>query len=489
MTKLELSSTPHHSSGSATAAFDEKLGTPESRALQYFAPGGNKFVGDCMPYFEDGVFHLYYLLDENHHKGADGLGGHEWVHTASTDLIHWTPETLAVPLTEEWEGSICTGSVFRDTDTYYAFFATRLRDFTQHLSYATSDDPVAFVKTNAAPLMTAPDGYLAEDFRDPFVFRDETGRFQMLVTSREAASPLYRRGGCILRLSSSNLLDWQTEGTLLLPAGEADEAGVPECPDYFEWNGWYYLLFGANHKTSYVMSREPFGPWIRPTHDDLGAPWMLSVMKTAPYHDDRRIGVGWMGAREGSQDNGALQWGGNAVFRELVQRENGELGVKFVDEMLPSESQFSNLSFQALTDGISLDGDAITASSNLREAVAFLEDVPQNFRLKLRVNPSKNVYAFGLGLRGEGAYQARYDLRFYGRRDIATLKDQSVHHVNRFDKPFDLDIVFNGDIVDVSIDGQTCISNRLYELAGNRIFFHAESGVVEFSDIKLFQLD
>ncbi|MBU0610461.1 MAG: hypothetical protein KKI08_21440 [Armatimonadetes bacterium] len=28
---------------------------------QYWRPGGEQFVGDCMPFWHDGVFHLYAL--------------------------------------------------------------------------------------------------------------------------------------------------------------------------------------------------------------------------------------------------------------------------------------------------------------------------------------------------------------------------------------------------------------------------------------------
>ncbi len=43
--------------------------------LQYFKPEGPYFVGDCMPFYHDGTFRLFYLLDENHHAARDGLGG------------------------------------------------------------------------------------------------------------------------------------------------------------------------------------------------------------------------------------------------------------------------------------------------------------------------------------------------------------------------------------------------------------------------------
>ena len=31
--------------------------------LQYFKPSGDLFVGDCIPFFHDGTYFLYWLLD------------------------------------------------------------------------------------------------------------------------------------------------------------------------------------------------------------------------------------------------------------------------------------------------------------------------------------------------------------------------------------------------------------------------------------------
>jgi len=54
--------------------------------MQYFRPQAPYFVGDCMPFFHEGTFHLYYLQDENHHQAKGGLGGHQWAHASSPDL-------------------------------------------------------------------------------------------------------------------------------------------------------------------------------------------------------------------------------------------------------------------------------------------------------------------------------------------------------------------------------------------------------------------
>ena len=97
--------------------------------MQYFKPEGDLFVGDCMPFFHAGTFRLFYIRDENHHGALGGLGGHQRAQASSENLINWEHHPLAIPITEDREGSICTGSVFFHEGTYYGFYATRMRDW------------------------------------------------------------------------------------------------------------------------------------------------------------------------------------------------------------------------------------------------------------------------------------------------------------------------------------------------------------------------
>lgn len=97
--------------------------------MQYFQPiESNLFAGDCMPFYHNGTFYLYWLLDEGHHAALDGLGGHQWALSTSTDLINWKHYPVALGIDEDWEKSICTGSVIADGDKIYAFYSTRVKE-------------------------------------------------------------------------------------------------------------------------------------------------------------------------------------------------------------------------------------------------------------------------------------------------------------------------------------------------------------------------
>ncbi len=450
--------------------------------MQYFKPdGAHLFAADCMPFFHDGIFHLFYLIDEDHHAALGGLGGHQWAHASSADLVHWTHHPLAIAITGAWEGSICTGSVLYARDRYYGFYATRLRDRTQHLSLAISRDGVHFEKVAPNPFASPPKGYSAFHYRDPFAFHDSrTGIYHLLVTSGLDPYPVYDRGGCLAHLTSTDLAIWELQPPFLLP-GLPD---VPECPDYFFWRGWYYLIFSHGGTTYYRMSREPSGPWHRPNVDTFDGS-AARVLKTAAFTGDRRLGVAWIGTRAGNQDAGALQFGGNLVFREIVQAADGTLGSAFPAEMIPQTGDAPPCAPVPLTAQARVDGGRVRLDAAMGFDVAILEGVPAAARITLTVQPGPAPAEFGVRLRGSGPFRDGYDLRFLPQERRVELFDRHLTCVDGLSSPFSLDIILNDDLIDVCINGRRCLVNRCVDLHGERLFFFALNASVVFDAIEV----
>ena len=447
--------------------------------MQYFVPGNGFFVGDCMPFFHDGRFHLYYLLDEGHHQAKGGLGGHQWAHSSTTDLVHWQHHPLAIPCTEEWEGSICTGSTLFHEGTYYGFYATRLPDRTQHLSLAVSSDGINFTKTQPNPFASPPPGYNPRHYRDPKVFREEqTGLFHMIVTAELENYPVAGRGGCLAHLVSNDLRSWELKDPFILPGFTQ----TPECPDYFYWRGWYYLIFTNHWQAVYRMSRQPFGPWLRPRVDVFDCPQAV-VMKTAAFTGDRRIGVAFLASGpEGSLQGTVGAYGGNAIFREIIQNEDGTLGTTFPAQMIPVSGDALTLPLTALAGDSTSDGHKVSLSAPEGMAAVMLSNAPRNVRITAQVKSAPGTASFGIVVRGTGQYQQGHELRcepyrqkvgwhhpdsrFWEQDERAAIYD-----VEGLDRPFSLDIIVKDDILDVCVDGRRTLVNRAALLDGDEIVF------------------
>ena len=283
-------------------------------------PEEDVWVGDCMPFSHEGVYHVFYLKDRHHHQSSWGKGGHQWAHISSRDLVHWDVHPLTIEIDQQTEGSICTGSILYHDGKYYAFYAVRTMDGSPApLCCAVSEDGAHFVKSEMNVIVS--DKYRQGSVRDPKVFADADGLFHMFVTTSIRNGPDWQ--GCLAHLTSHDLWAWHEEPepaflTEVYPLDfEASWTIEPECADYFYKGGWYYLI----SRSHCWMSREAFGPWQAPEPSRIPCG---NVPKMAFWQDDRIIFVGFV------SDMG---YAGLMTFQEARQRADGTLEFFAVKEM------------------------------------------------------------------------------------------------------------------------------------------------------------
>lgn len=441
--------------------------------IQYFKPAGNLFVGDCIPFAHNNTYYLYWLLDSGHHSALGGLGGHQWALSTSTDLKTWKHYPVVLGIDEDWEKSICTGSVVYYKNKFYAFYATRLIDadgkVNEQLSYAISDDGIHFNKQKPNPFYTSAPGYSKRNFRDPKVSVDEKGVFHLFVSSAKEGSPTHD-DGALVHLSSSDLKNW----TVLDPLtyGEVD---VPECPDYFQWKGWYYLVYGQGGNTYYLKSKNKYGPWEWPRYQALNEDW-VNVAKTAEFTNGRRIVAGWIPNKRNNEDNGREIFGGNIVLRELGQEADGTLNTFF-----PPET--------ALATGapvINETNKIIDAPDGMK--AFFFENIPVNCVISFDVEQLGSLAEFGLYLRSDKNAASSYKLDFSPQNRMVGLGETHITAVEGLEKRIKVQVVMKDDMIDVSVDGKRCIDNRLYQKKGNYTGFFAKHGKLRFNSIKIAPL-
>lgn len=458
--------------------------------MQYFKPvGNNLFVGDCIPFFYKDTYYLYWLIDSAHHAALNGLGGHQWVVSTTKDLKNWTHHPIVIGIDEDWEKSICTGSVVYSNKKFYAFYATRLINngqVNEQLSYAISKDAINFKKQQPNPFYTSAPGYSKRDFRDPKVFTDATGAFHLFISSKKDSAVLKGKDGCLVHLESKNLKDWDVKAPVL-----TGQNSVPECPDYFFWKGWYYLVYSDNSNTFYVKARNPYGPWEQPQFQALNEDWS-NVVKMAGFTNDRQIAAGWVPSRLDNKDAGREMFGGNIVFRELVQQPDGTLATKFPAEMIPKTfgPLNLNLNLKLVYDSLTAKEDnqnfVISASNGI--GAANLDNIPLNSRITLEIEPLGRNEEYGLYLRSGQNAAGGYRLSFSAIDRNIKLNGTSITGVTGLDKLIKVDIIMKDDIIDVCIDNKRCIVNRSIDEKGNFLWFYAKHGKVKFKSVKVSPL-
>jgi beta-fructofuranosidase len=450
---------------------------PRDICIQYFKPRGKAFAGDALPFYSDGTFHMVYLFDRRHHGSKWGRGAHQFAHLSSPDLIHWLQHPLAVPIARQWENSMGTCCIIKNPrdNKYYAFYT----DCGGRAEYI--DKPHV---GNAIFTSVSEDGiHFKKDFKvlieghDCEVFFDKkTDHFYMV-----------RHGTHLTR--SKELKDFQkwepVENFVVRKPGTSNE-----CPDFFQWNGWYYFLLGRN---AIWKSRSMLGPWKEATPVVYEG---LMVPKVAPFKGNRRIMAGfvsWPG------------WGGNLALRELLQYRDGSLGVKWPREVVPQSGPQIELDFEALTAGSSRKDTTIILNAKETLEIGMLKKVPTDVYIAMNVKPQPGVKCFGLTFHGTGRYQKGRELRFepanervqFGnvsngrlakesKGQTHTAADFAITDVKDLDKPFKLEMITKKNrIIDVCIDERRTIINRVSSIEGDCLFFFAKNGNVKFENIQV----
>lgn len=451
--------------------------------MQYWKPKGKLNVGDCMPFYHDGNYYLYWLVDSLHGNNLNGLGGHQWVLSTTKDLKHWQQDSIVVGIDKEWEKSICTGSMVYYNHKYYAFYATRLinqaGNVNEQLSYAVSNDGIHFTKQQPNPFYTSAPGYSKRNFRDPKVFVDSSGEFHLFVASEQDSSAMSGALGCLVHLSSRDLKHWTVHQPVLTGQGS-----VPECPDYFYWKGWYYLVYSDNSNTHYVMSRNKYGPWQQPRYQALNEDW-ANVVKTAGFHDDRRIAAAWIPARWKDEDNGHEIFGGNMVFREIIQEPDGTLDTRFPPEMVPQTE--APLAAILKTDLLSKKTNSNSCTIDAPDGVgaAHFDNIPQDCKITMEISPVGANEEYGLYLRSNAQAKGGYRLNFSANQQIVSLGNTDIKSVEGLNNDIKVEIIMTGDIIDVSINGKRCVANRTPEQHGDFLWLYSKHGKVKFNAITI----
>jgi levanbiose-producing levanase len=192
------------------------------------------------PFLLDGVWHYYYLYNEDYPDG----NGTEWYHATSTDLMNWTDHGVAIEKYTTGLGDIWTGTAVVDEENTAGFGAgaviavvTQQVDGVQRQSlFVSTDGGYNFEPYDGNPVMDNPG---VRDFRDPRVIWDAEHRQWVMALAE---------GGKVGFYTSPDLKQWDYASSF-----EAPDLGILECPDLFPMavdgdplNIRWILMAGAN---------------------------------------------------------------------------------------------------------------------------------------------------------------------------------------------------------------------------------------------------
>ncbi len=458
--------------------------------LNFFPVTDAGYVGDPMPFYDEGKFHIFYLLDER----AGHTGYHPWALCETENFCEYEDLGAVIPFAEKAEEqdiALGTGSVVRAKDgTYHAFYTGHndARSPKEAIMHAESPDMKSWTKLPEDTFYAGKD-FSQDDFRDPYVrYMEEDDCYWMLVTTRKG------NGGVIVRYSSKDLKTWKEEGIFF--ENDMDTDSNMECPSLVSFGGKWYLAFSDQwpfRQVHYRMADSPEGPFSKPENEVLDGNGFYAGRLEGD--GEKLYAFGWNGTKQGHQDSADYDWAGNLVVHEISQKKNGEL-VPVVNALV-QKGAAREISFTSLqkTDSVEQIKNGWRFSGAEYEMVEF-QKLRGNYLLQGTFQNIKKNDRFGLAFHmseeGKGDLNLVFNaekgkLYFYNTEDWENAQPQSRADVDFGNGELEFSVMIGGGVVCVYVDNQCALTARMYTSQGAKWGFFSRRSEVSVQDVKLFR--
>ncbi|WP_018752000.1 GH32 C-terminal domain-containing protein [Paenibacillus sanguinis] len=470
------------------------------------------WVGDVIPFYDQGEYKLYYLHDQR--VGGD-YGNHTtWNLITTKNGLDFENYGTVLPNGGEADPdrNAYTGSVIKDQDGMYHLFYTGHNpnpEFCvngkplQVVLKATGPDGIHWTKDPDFKLYG--DGVIYEkfDWRDPFVFfNKDQQQYWMLVTSRLMNSS-EKKGGCIALLTSDDLVHWQYQEPFYSP----DKYITLECPDYFQIGEWHYLVystFSEKFVTHYKKSKSYDGVYKSPVLDTFDGRGFYAA-KTAS-DGKQRFAFGWVPSKKGNHDYGSWEWAGTLVVHETYPNEEGDLLVRMPQAIYDHFDTELDVVSEVQNKCIANGGRFELASPD-GLAYCVCNKLPSQVLLEAVFTDWKEVKDFGIALHSDKALDNGYFIKFdpfhnriafdmwprtepgFFQWQIAGDKPQMIE----LERPFSfanhdqitVKLILEDDILCLYVNDMIAMTTRVYNFKNGHLGFFANEGSVAVHNVHL----
>ena len=446
----------------------------------FFLPAPNNgtqpFIGDTMPYYENGVYYVYYLKE-----GGDSYN-HSIYLVTTRDFVEYTEKedvVLEASRSGGQDGWIGTGSVVKVKDVYYLFYTghafSDAYEFKEKIMVAKGTDPTSFEKVAGWEIVPPSELGQKNDFRDPQAYYDEASdTIVMTVTASQGGKAR------ILKYTlSSDLAQVAYDGVIFTdPTGSFWNL---ECSDTFRIGEKYYLTYSGQDDTLwYAVSDEPYGPYGEAVRLDAK---LFYAAKHVENGADAYM-VGWARRSESvSSTQDVTGWAGNLAVQKLVQNEDGSLALAPVDAVL---AQFTDRR-QLLVEGMTAELSAGSAYGYLDLCTVF-----ESFLLTGRIRFEKSG-TFGLAFDYNGRADKYKFITFDPAAGTLSLQFNEgntpiTETAVRLEagKDYAFTYIQEGSVGIFYLDGLAALTVRLYGVAGRPVRLFAENNSVAVSDLRQY---
>ena len=475
------------SSGSESASGEAAGNGAETEEITdqftLFPMADSAYVGDTMPFYEDGKMNIFYLADQRDGK----TGYHPWALFRTDDYCSYEDAGIVIPYADsadQQDNALGTGCVMKDQNGGYHAFYTGHNDYyepAEAVMHATGTDLLHWTKVPEDTFTgTAP--YSSADFRDPYVFYvPEEGQYWMLVVTRSGDT------GVIVKYTSKDLRKWTDAGVFF-----EDDMGYGtnmECPSLLQFKGKWYLAFSDQWPDRVVhirVSDSINGPFVRPEKDTFdGNGFYAGRLETDGEH---LYIVGWNGTKIGHDDMNDYDWAGNMVTHELMQTADGSL-VPVVNGKIPEKlNREAPVQPVSMTETVKFSDKNIQLSGAEYEIAQFAPFDTTAVRIEADITGFQGEDLFGISfapdIENAGSLSYVFNVKenkveFYNIPDLFNEDAQSFMDFDFSGKDsIHMTLLLSGGVACLYVNDEIALTARMYRSQGTAWeFFGIRSGV------------
>lgn len=459
------------------------LRTPGSQEAAYeyknfFRPAvdgiNQPYVGDTMPYYEDGTYYIYYLKE-----GGDSYN-HSIYLATTRDFITYTEyddpiiESSRSGGQDGWAG---TGAVVKVKDEYLFFYtghaSSETYEYMEKIMLARGTEPTHFEKVEGWEITPPDEIGQKRDFRDPQAYYDaESDTITMTVTASQGGTAR------ILKYTLSGDLKNITYDGIIF-TNKVGNFWNLECSDTFKLGEKYYITYSAQDDTLwYAASDTPYGPYDEARRLD-GKLFYAAKHVEGP---DGAYMVGWARRSESPSSLSEVSgWAGNLAVQKLSVKENGDLTLSPVEAVAGQYTKRRRLT---------MESEQVDVQSGARYSYTEVFTAYESFLLKGKFSyTGKGCFGLAFDYNGDAEKYKLITLDPVSQKLQLQLNEGSTLVAEteaglEAGREYSFTYIQEGSVGIFYLDGEAALTVRIYGVSGKTIRLYVENNTVHFTELR-----
>ena len=454
--------------------FSGKSGRNMEMAVEYqmnYKPADG-YVGDVMPYYEDGTFYIFFLKDQGNSYN------HSIFLVETKDFLHYEEKGEILRSSNkntDQDNWIGTGSVCKVDNTYYFFYTGHNEKLTpaERVMVAKSEGDLYHFKKLEGVYIDPSSQLSKKDFRDPDATYDkENDKFILTVTTNANIG-----GTVIVKYTVDRDLKNYTYDKIIYT--DTEDFWNLECTDTFKIGGYWYLSYSGQDDTLWVAKSRSqytgYGSAIYGTATRIEGKYFYAPK--AVSDGVNTYFVGWGRRRGQFNDDKRSSWGGNIVVSKVCQNSDGSLYLAKLDNLNDyfrynlalgnnnvKITQKNKVEFEKQYESFMLEGDFKFKGSADFGFIFGLSGAEGSLG-HIKINPNKKVMEYSVMNSKRVDTEVKID-----------IKENETYHFT---------LVCEGSVVVIYIDGVAAMTCRYYEKLNSKFGFYTNGSEVEYTNLSL----